>query len=118
MTIKLYGIPNCDTVRKARAWLKEKGQEHVFHDFRKDGLTETHAVAWTEQFAWKELINARGTTWRRLSEDERAVTNEREAHALMLAHPSVIRRPLVEVDGRLLLIGFDAPTWQTALALS
>jgi arsenate reductase len=116
MTIKLYGIPNCDTVKKARAWLTEKGQVHVFHDFRKDGLTQAQFQDWLKQTDWKLLLNTRGTTWRKLPELDRAEPNVHKAEALMLAHPSLSKRPVVETD-KGLLVGFDPATWRTTLDL-
>ncbi len=117
MTIKLYGIPNCDTVKKARAWLVGQGIDHTFHDFRKDGLSEARLQAWGQQAHWKELLNTRGTTWRKLPDNDRAtVSDAQSAQALMLAYPSLIKRPVVETSSGL-LIGFDPTTWQTALNL-
>ena len=112
--ITLYGIPNCDTVKKARTWLTDQGIAYVFYDFRKDGLSTKKLEAWMLQVDWKLLLNTRGTTWRKLSDDERAEPTANKARTLMLAHPSLIKRPVVEV-GKALLIGFDPIAWQTAL---
>jgi arsenate reductase len=111
MTITLYGILNCDTVKKARTWLTEQGIEHVFHDFRKDGLTEARLQGWMQQAGWTKLLNTRGTTWRKLPESDRAEPDADKAKALMLAQPSLIKRPVVEA-GKDLLVGFDATSWQ------
>jgi arsenate reductase len=99
--MKLYGIPNCTTVKKARTWLAEHGHDAVFHDFRKQGVDP----AWLEQVAkqtgWQPLLNTRGTTWRKLTDAEKAAAgDETGAIALMLAQPSVIKRPVLERDGR------------------
>ncbi len=99
--MKLYGIPNCTTVKKARAWLAGHALDVVFHDFKKQGVDTAwlrHVVA---QTGWQALLNTRGTTWRKLSDAEKAAaSNEAGAIALMLAQPSVIKRPLLERDGR------------------
>jgi len=112
MTITLYGIPNCDTVKKARNWLREQGIEYTFHDFRKDGLTASQLQSWMQRADWQRLLNTRGTTWRKLPESDRAEPNADKAKALMLAQPSLIKRPVVET-GKDLLIGFDVTAWQT-----
>lgn len=97
--LTLYGIPNCDTVKRARAVLDEAGQAHAFHDFKKQGVPEARLDAWLRELGWQALVNTRGTTWRRLDAAQRdAVTDAASARALMLAQPSVIRRPVVE-DG-------------------
>lgn len=112
--ITLYGIPNCDTVKKARTWLTEQGIAYVFHDFRKDGLNSQQLQNWMQRADWKLLLNTRGTTWRKLSDGERAEPTADKARALMLAHPSLIKRPVVDT-GKALLIGFDPSAWQTSL---
>ena len=110
--IKLYGIPNCDTVKRARAWLAEQGVEYGFHDFKKAGVPEVHLQAWLKAAGWEKLINRQGTMWRRLSDAERAaVVDAASATALALAVPSVIKRPLVEWPGGAITVGFDAVTW-------
>lgn len=104
--ITLYGITNCDTTRKARRCLEERGIDHRFHDLRRDGIEAGRLRAWCREFGWETLLNRRGTTWRRLPERDRSGLNEARAVALMLAHPTVIRRPILEA-GRLSLLGFD-----------
>lgn len=100
MNVVLYGIANCDTVRKARAWLKAQDIAHVFHDLRKDGLEASRAVTWQQALGWEALINRRGTTWRQLSEAQKAgVTDPDSALALMLASPALIKRPILEAAG-------------------
>jgi Spx/MgsR family transcriptional regulator len=109
MTVVLYGIPNCDTVRKARAWLDGRGIDYSFHDYRKQGVPPERIDAWIRAVGWEVLVNRQGTTWRKLDEALKAgVVDAASARALMLAHPSVIRRPVIERDGRILVAGFDA----------
>ncbi|MDO9387462.1 MAG: ArsC family reductase [Thiobacillus sp.] len=99
--MKLYGIPNCTTVKKARAWLAGHALEVAFHDFKKQGVDAAwlHKVA--AQTGWQALLNTRGTTWRKLPDAEKAaVTDEASAIALMISQPSVIKRPVLERDGR------------------
>ena len=101
MTITLYGIPNCDTVKKARAWLAGNGIEHVFHDFKKSGVTRPMLQAWLADIAWETLLNRRGTSWRGLPQERRdAVGNADDAIALMLENPSLIKRPVLVKDGK------------------
>ena len=105
MALTVYGIPNCDTVKKARNWLADGGRDFVFHDFRKDGLEEAHITAWLAHVPMEKLLNKRGTSWRALSDADKA--NEDEAHliALMLAHPTLIKRPVMQADGKV-TVGF------------
>jgi arsenate reductase len=100
MAITLYGIPNCDTVRKARGWLADNGIDHVFHDFKKSGVTRTMLEAWLADIPWETLLNRRGTSWRALPEERRnAVRNADDALVLMLETPSLIKRPVLVKDG-------------------
>jgi arsenate reductase (glutaredoxin) len=107
----LYGIPNCDTVKKARAWLTEHGVAYDFHDFKKQGVPATELDAWLKAVGWETLVNRKGTTWRKLDEATRtAVVGPASAKALMLAQASVIKRPVVQwADG--VTVGFDAEAW-------
>ena len=99
--MKLYGIPNCTTVKKARAWLADHGHDVPFHDFKKQGVDAAWLKVVSKQTGWQALVNTRGTTWRTLSDAEKAAAgNETGAIALMLAQPSVIKRPVLERDGR------------------
>jgi arsenate reductase len=103
----LYGIPNCDTVKKARTWLAEHGQDFEFHDFKKQGLSRETVAAWLEQTDWEVLVNRKGTTWRKLSDERRAqVVDKASALELMLENPSVIKRPVLEGAGPL-KVGFS-----------
>jgi Spx/MgsR family transcriptional regulator len=112
----LYGIPNCDTVKKARAWLTAQGVDHRFHDFKRDGVPAAALAQWLQRAGRDTLINRKGTTWRQLSDAQReAVVDDASAAALLSAQPSVIKRPVVEwADGRL-TVGFDAAGWAAAL---
>ncbi len=109
--MKIYGIPNCETVRKARAWLDARGLAHEFVDFRKHPPTDALLARWVGQAGWERLVNRRGTTWRTLDAATRqSIGDERSALALMAARPTVIKRPIVEAgDG--LVVGFDADEW-------
>ena len=111
--ITLYGIPNCDTVKKARAWLTDHGVDYQFHDFKKQGLPESRLQSWIQAVGWEQLLNRRGTTWRKLDPATQAgVTDAASASALMQANPSVIKRPVVDW-GAHVTVGFDADTWAT-----
>ncbi len=106
--IKLYGIPNCDTVKKARTWLASHDISAEFHDFKKHGISPELAQRWLQQSTWEQLINRKGLTWRGLSEElKTSINNNAAAQQLMLDKTSVIKRPLLEQDGKLLHIGFD-----------
>lgn len=113
--ITLYGIPNCDTVKKARAWLDSQGLPYQFHDFKKAGVPADRLPRWIESLGWEAVINRRGTSWRALDETTRTgVTDAASACALALAHASVIKRPVVDWDeahGGGTTIGFDAGAW-------
>ena len=101
MRITLYGIPNCDTVKKARTWLADHGHDFVFHDFKKQGLDRATAAAWLQQLDWDLLVNRKGTTWRALPEARKAaVTDAASALELMLENTSVIKRPVLDRDGQ------------------
>ncbi len=108
----VHGIPNCDAVKRARAWLAAQGIAYRFHDFKKQGVPAERLDAWLAALGWERLVNRQGTSWRRLDQAQRAaVTDAASARALMLAQPSVIKRPVVEwPDGRI-SAGFDAATW-------
>jgi Spx/MgsR family transcriptional regulator len=103
----LYGIKNCDTVRKARQWLDQQGIDYHFHDLRSDGLDETVIRHWSKAINWEALLNRRSTTWRQLAETDKKTLNENKAIQLMLAHPALIKRPVLDVDGKL-YIGFKS----------
>lgn len=116
--IRVYGIPNCDTVKKARAWLNTHGLEHVFHDFKKQGVPADRLLPWMQAVGWEKLTNRQGTTWRKLDPAvQTSVIDEASAAAVLQAHVSVIKRPVVEwADGRI-TVGFQADAWAIALGL-
>ena len=101
----IYGIKNCDTVRKARKWLDGQGIDYSFHDFRTDGLTKKDLRTWMTVVDWEVLLNKRGTTWRQLPEKDREIVDERKAIDLMLANPTLIKRPVL-VHGKKFHVGF------------
>ena len=106
-TITLYGIPNCDQVRKARTWLAAHQVEYAFHDFKREGLTAALAGRWLAQAGADTLINRKGTTWRRLADPRKLAAQEPDgALSLMIAETSVIKRPVLDVDGRI-TVGFS-----------
>ena len=115
MTTTLYGIPNCDTVKKARAWLDSHGVAYGFHDYKKAGVPEDRLRHWVERLGWETLLNRAGTTFRKLSEAEKADLDAARAVRLMLAHPSTIKRPVVE-QGDILLVGFKPELWSAQVA--
>lgn len=111
--MKLYGIPNCNTVKKAREWLDQQGVAYEFHDFKKQGLTSANAENWLTQYPWEKLVNRAGMTWRNLSDAEKnAVTDNASATALMLDKTSVIKRPILEDNDKVLALGFDETVYQ------
>ncbi len=112
--MKLYGIKNCDTVKKARKWLDENGVDYQFHDFKKDGLDDPLLSSWEKALGWEALINRRGTTWRKLPEEVRDTISAQTAHAIMLENPSIIKRPVVE-SGNEVRVGFNADEWSAWL---
>jgi len=103
----LYGIPNCDTMKKARRWLDEAGVSYDFHDYKKHGIDAATLKGWCKQVGWEVLLNRRGTTWRRLSATQKQDVNEARAIALMVEFPAMIKRPVLDVDGRI-EVGFSA----------
>ena len=115
MTITLYGIPNCDTVKKARGWLDEHGLAVQFHDFKKSGVPAARLDAWLDALGWERLLNRKGTTWRKLDDATReGVVDAGSARAVLLANPSLIKRPVVNWgSGRDVTTGFDAAQWKS-----
>jgi arsenate reductase len=113
MAITLYGITNCDTVKKARGWLAEHGVEHQFHDFKKAGVPPDRLDGWLRQAGWQKLVNRQGATWRKMDAAvQAAITDEASARAALLAQPSLIKRPVVEWgDVNSVTVGFDAADW-------
>ncbi len=115
--IRVYGIPNCDTVKKARAWLTAQGLDYEFHDFKKQGVSAEQLATWMQAAGWEKLTNRQGTTWRKLDPAVQAqVTDAASAAALLQEHTSIIKRPVVEwADGRI-TVGFKAEDWAASLA--
>lgn len=109
--ITLYGINNCDTVRKARKWLEQQGIEYRFHDFREDGLDEQSVRTWVAELGWETLVNRRSSSWKALSADEREAMNEASAVTAILDSPTLIKRPLLDT-GQQRYCGFSAARYQ------
>jgi len=109
--IDVYGIPNCDTVKKARKWLEAEGRDYTFHDYKKEGVDAGKLVGWTDAVGWEVLLNKRGTTFRKLDEADKQDLDAKKAIALMLAQPSMIKRPVIEADGRI-LVGFKPDLYE------
>lgn len=113
MTVLLYGIPNCDTVKKARTWLASNGVDHTFHDFRKQGVDEALLRGWLAHVPLATLLNRKGTTWRALSDADKArAEHEAGAISLMQQSPSLIKRPVLVHDGRV-AVGFSSDSYAT-----
>ncbi|WP_295392711.1 ArsC family reductase [uncultured Thiodictyon sp.] len=112
--LTLYGIANCDTIKKARRWLDEHGREYRFHDYRRDGLTEPQLRAWVDQLGWESLLNRRGTTWRKVPAAMQEAIDQESAIRVMLEQPAIIRRPLLDT-GESRLIGFSESSYTELL---
>ena len=112
--IKIYGIKNCDTMKKALAWLATHGIAHEFIDYKKTGIAEAHLPDWNQRAGWKTLLNTRGLMWKKLSEAERTDVDETKALALMAATPSLIKRPVLDT-GTKLLVGFNPEIYESEL---
>ncbi len=109
--ITIYGIKNCDTMKKAFTYLKAKGIEYHFHDYKKDGIDRPHLQEWTTQAGWDVVLNRAGTTFRALPEADKAGLDEARAIDLMLAQPSMIKRPVLDIDGRI-ITGFKPEIYE------
>ena len=114
MRVKIYGIKNCDTMKKAFAWLDKNRVEYEFHDYKKTGVPPGKLKAWAKQAGWEALANTRGPTWRKLPEQKRAKLTEAKMFALLEANTSAIKRPIVEAGGKL-LVGFDPDAFAQAM---
>jgi Spx/MgsR family transcriptional regulator len=115
-TLTLYGIKNCDTMKKARAWLDGRGMAYRFHDYKADGISKEKLKHWCDQLGWETLLNRAGTTFRKLPDADKEGLNERKAVALMLAQPSMIKRPVLEFGGSKLLAGFKPEIYSKVFA--
>ncbi|WP_027058258.1 ArsC family reductase [Mesorhizobium loti] len=114
MTITMYGITTCDTVKKARVWLEGHDVAYRFHDFRAEGLDAKRLDGWVGQVGWEKLLNKGSTTFRELAEADKQSLDEKKAKALMLAKPTMIKRPVLEVDGSV-LVGFKPEAYEQAV---
>ncbi|MDO8875713.1 MAG: ArsC family reductase [Pseudolabrys sp.] len=115
-SITLYGIKNCDTMKKARAWLDIAGVDYAFHDYKSAGIERDKLEKWAKKASWETLLNRAGTTFKKLPDKDREGLTEAKAIRLMLAQPSMIKRPVLELPGGKLLVGFKPKQYQEALA--
>jgi Spx/MgsR family transcriptional regulator len=115
MPVTMYGIRNCDTIKKARSWLDDRGVAYAFHDYKTAGIERERLAAWCEELGWEKLLNRAGTTFRKLPDADQRDLNGDKAIVLMLAQPSMIKRPLLDLGDRR-LVGFRPDDYQTALA--
>lgn len=111
---RIYGIKNCDTMKKAFAWLEANGIAYTFVDYKKAGIAETHLPDWIARAGWETLLNTRGLMWKKLTDEERANVDEAKAHRLMIQYPSMIKRPVLDT-GKKLLVGFNPETYAAEL---
>ena len=114
MKTLLYGIPNCDTMKKARTWLESQGVDYEFHDYKKSGVERARLEDWIRAVGWEVLLNRAGTTFKKLPDADKEGLTERKAIALMMAQPSMIKRPVLD-DGKRLLIGFKPDEYEREL---
>jgi arsenate reductase (glutaredoxin) len=112
MSVTLYGIKNCDTMKKARAWLDAKGVAYAFHDYKVAGIDRARLEGWAHDVGWETLLNRAGTTFRKLPDVEKAGIDERKALALMFEQPSMIKRPVVDLGGHI-VVGFQPEQYET-----
>jgi Spx/MgsR family transcriptional regulator len=115
MPITMYGIKNCDTIKKARAWLDKNKIEYDFHDYKTAGVDKAQLEKWSKKVGWETLLNRAGTTFRKLPDKDKAVADEKKAIALMLAQPSMIKRPVLDLGGGKLVVGFRPETYEAAV---
>ncbi len=116
MPITIYGIKNCDTMKKARAWLDRHGVDYAFHDYKTAGIAREELQRWSDQFGWETLLNRAGTTFRKLPDKDKTALNAKKALALMLAQPSMIKRPVLDLGGGKLLVGFQPEIYAESLS--
>src|SRR5436190_6671145 len=112
MPLTIYGIKNCDTMKKARAFLDKRGVDYAFHDYKIGGIERGKLEGWAKKVGWETLLNRAGTTFRKLPENEKEGLTEKKAIALMLAQPSMIRRPVLELGGEKILVGFKPEQYE------
>jgi len=113
-SITIYGIKNCDTMKKARAWLDKHGVAYAFHDYKTVGIERERIERWAREVGWETLLNRAGTTFRKLPDKDKTAITEKKAIALMLEQPSMIKRPVLDVKGKL-IVGFKPETYDAAL---
>lgn len=113
--VTIYGIPNCDTMKKARSWLDSHGIAYTFHDYKSAGIDRGRLETWSKKVGWETLLNRAGTTFRKLPDSDKQGLDERKAIALMLAQPSLIKRPVLDLGGKL-LVGFKPDIYDEAFA--
>jgi len=114
--ITIYGIKNCDTMKRARAWLEKNRLEYAFHDYKTAGIDRSRLERWSKKVGWETLLNRAGTTFRQLGDKDKADLSEKKAIGLMLAQPSMIKRPVLELGGGKLLVGFSPETYKATLS--
>ena len=114
MMLTLYGIPNCDTVKKAKRWFEKNTVEFKFHNFRDQGISGNKLATWSKTIGWENLLNRRSTTWRNLSEKDKTSINEKNAIKLMQKHPTLIKRPVLENSNNI-LVGFNESNYKKLL---
>ena len=112
MTVTIYGIKNCDTMKKARAWLDAHGVAYDFHDYKTAGLDRARLERWAKDVGWEKLLNRAGTTFRKLPDAQKSGLNERKAVSLMAAQPAMIKRPVLDLDNKRLIVGFKPETYE------
>ena len=115
MTITIYGIKNCDTMKKARAWLDKAGVDYAFHDYKTAGIEKDRLEKWAKKAGWEALLNKAGTTFKKLPDKDKEGLTEAKAIKLMLAQPSMIKRPVLELGGGKLLVGFKPEQCETVI---
>ena len=116
MPITIYGIKNCDTMKKARAWLDKRGVDYAFHDYKTAGIERAQLEEWAQQVGWEVLLNRAGTTFRKLPDKDKNGLDAKKAIALMLKQPSMIKRPVLALGRGKLLVGFAPETYSAAMA--
>jgi arsenate reductase len=114
--LTIYGIPNCDTMKTARSWLDSHGVAYAFHDYKKAGIDRERLTTWSRTVGWEVLLNRAGTAFRKLDDGDKRGVDENKAIALMLAQPSLIKRPVLDVGGGRLIVGFKPEIYEQALA--
>jgi arsenate reductase (glutaredoxin) len=117
MPITIYGIKNCDTMKKARAWLDQRGVDYSFHDYKASGIERERLEGWCKKVGWETLLNRNGTTFRKLADKDKNGLDSKKAVALMLAQPSMIKRPVLDLGGGKLIVGFTPELYRDAVAM-